>query len=128
MRGGEAPPPVIPVAPAEDPLPEMPEERWRYIQELENKQVEVVVPERAEAHPRLMQCGSFRREAEADALRAQIAFIGLESQIRRTEGTQGMWYRVVLGPFENQRAAQRTNNQLQRAGVHGCQIWNWTDE
>lgn len=110
----------------EEPLPEMPQEQWQYIDELENKQVEVEVPERAESHPRVIQCGSFRSQEDAEAMRAQIAFIGLEAQIRATEGTSGLWYRVVLGPFENQRAAQSTNHQLQRGGMHGCQIWNWT--
>ena len=111
----------------EEPLPELPEERWRYHEELQTREVEVVVPERAASQPRLIQCASFRNEQDAESMRAQIAFLGLEAQVRATQGTSGMWYRVILGPFENQRAAQRTNHQLQRGGIYRCEIWNWTE-
>lgn len=112
-------------APPLEPLPEIPAERWQYIEELQTRQVEVEVPEAAEARRRLMQCGSFRNVNDADALRARIAMAGFESQVRESHGSNGRWYRVILGPFENLRAAQRTSNQLQRAGIHGCQIWLW---
>ncbi|TRW48319.1 cell division protein FtsN [Aliidiomarina halalkaliphila] len=108
-----------------DPLPEKPEERWQYIRELENRTVEVDVPERQESRPRLMQCGSFRNFNDADTLRANIAMQGFESQVRESHGSNGRWFRVILGPFENLRAAQRVNNQLQRGGIYGCQIWLW---
>jgi cell division protein FtsN len=109
-----------------DELPQAPQERWRYIEELENREVEVIVPERAESRRRLMQCGSFRRERDAEELRARIAMQGMESQIRRSHSEQhGTWFRVILGPFENLRAAQAANNQLRQGGVHGCQIWLW---
>ncbi|MGX5914868.1 SPOR domain-containing protein [Aliidiomarina sp. Khilg15.8] len=110
----------------EDALPQAPQERWQYIHELENREVEVIVPERKESARRLMQCGSFRRENDAQSLRAQIAMQGMEAQVRRTVSEQhGAWYRVILGPFDNLRAAQSANNQLRRANIHGCQIWLW---
>lgn len=112
---------------AQDALPELPKEEWSYIEELENKKVEVVVPERAESHPRLIQCASFRNQEDADSMRARIAFMGLEADVRATQGQTGMWYRVILGPIENQRAAQRIVHQLSRGGIHRCQIWNWTE-
>lgn len=109
-----------------DALPDAPQERWQYIQELENHTVEVVVPEREEARRRLMQCGSFRREGDAQELRARIAMAGYESQVRRTESSQhGVWFRVILGPFDGLRPAQTVNNQLRRNNIHGCQIWYW---
>ncbi|WP_113907568.1 SPOR domain-containing protein [Aliidiomarina celeris] len=126
-RQAEETPVVTPQVQQEDPLPELPQERWRYPEELESKEVEVIVPERAESQPRLIQCASFRSAEDAESMRAQIAFLGLEAQVRATQGTSGMWYRVILGPFENQRAAQRTNHQLQRGGVYRCEIWNWTE-
>lgn len=111
--------------PSLEPLPEFSAERWQYIEELENREVEVEVPEIAESRRRLMQCGSFRSFADAETLKARIAMAGFESQVRETHGSNGRWFRVILGPFENLRAAQRTNNQLQRTGVYGCQIWLW---
>lgn len=118
--------PTAPPAASLDALPEAPQERWQYIKELENHEVEVIVPEREEASRRLMQCGSFRDAGDAQELRAQIAMAGYESQVRRTESTQhGAWYRVILGPFDGLRPAQTVNNQLRRNNIHGCQIWHW---
>lgn len=116
----------LPEQSALEALPQAPQERWRYIEELENHEVEVIVPERGESARRLMQCGSFRRETDAQALRANIAMNGYESQVRRTESAEhGVWFRVILGPFDGLRAAQSVNNQLRRGGIHGCQIWLW---
>ncbi len=111
--------------PVVEPLPEKPGDRWQYIEELENLEVEVDVPEREIGPPKLMQCGSFRKEADAETLRARIAMSGLESQVRSTTGSNGLWYRVILGPYETKRDAERDRHKLQRAQVFGCQIWNW---
>lgn len=112
-------------AQAVDDLPVKPQEKWQYIEELESKQVEVDVPERELGPPKLMQCGSFRKQSDAERLRAEIAMAGLESQVRGTEGKNGLWYRVILGPYETKRAAERDRHKLQRAKIYGCAIWNW---
>lgn len=112
-------------SPPADLLPEKSAERWRYIEELESKEVEVDVPERELGPPKLMQCGSFRQESDAERLRAQIAMAGMESQVRSTEGSNGLWYRVILGPYETKRDAERDRHKLQRNQVFGCAIWNW---
>ncbi|WP_287817678.1 SPOR domain-containing protein [Idiomarina sp.] len=111
--------------PPADLLPEKSAERWRYIEELESKEVEVDVPEREVGPPKLMQCGSFRQQADAERLRAQIAMAGLESQVRATDGSNGLWYRVILGPYETKRDAERDRHKLQRNQVFGCANWNW---
>ena len=110
---------------AVDDLPAKPQEKWQYIEELVSKQVEVDVPERELGPPKLMQCGSFRKQSDAERLRAEIAMAGLESQVRGTEGSNGLWYRVILGPYETKRAAERDRHKLQRAKIYGCAIWNW---
>lgn len=103
--------------------------RWDYIEELENSEVQVDVPERELGPPKLMQCGSFRSQSDAEGLRARIAMVGLESQVRASEGTteanRGTWHRVILGPYETKRDAERDRHKLQRAQIFGCQIWNW---
>lgn len=111
--------------PVAEPLPEKPEERWQYIEELENQEVIVDVPEREVGPPKLMQCGSFRNISDAEEMRAMIAMIGLEAQIRTTDGSNGVWHRVILGPYEGRRAAETDRHKLQRANIRGCQIWNW---
>ncbi|MBY5993178.1 SPOR domain-containing protein [Ferrimonas balearica] len=133
-RQGETPAPQAPVSqpkpqakptPDPDPLPEKPQEDWEYIDVLPNSEVEVEVPEQESGGPFLMQCGSFRTDDQANAMRATIAFQGIESQVRRSEGSNGVWYRVVLGPYERKRMAERDRHSLQKVGINGCQIWLW---
>ena len=112
--------------PKSETLPDKPEERWTFIEELENKEVEVDVPEAPKnTRPYLMQCGSFRIKSQADELKARIAFQGLSSEVRRSEGSKGVWYKVVLGPYKTKRAAERDRHTLQRDKIRGCQIWFW---
>ena len=106
----------------EDALPEIPEDRWQYIQELESRRVEVEVPEPPATEPHILQCGSFRSTADAESLRAQIAFQGQAAQVEAVETAGGLWHRVILGPYPNRREAQRINNQLQRGAIYGCQL------
>jgi cell division protein FtsN len=115
--------------PVVDELPAKPvAEPYQYIKELENKevQVEVDTSSRESQGPFQMQCGSFRQAEQAEAMRAQIAFAGFASAVRRTEGSNGVWYRVVLGPYDSKRQATADRNRLQQQNINGCQIWNWT--
>ncbi|MBU1312271.1 MAG: SPOR domain-containing protein [Gammaproteobacteria bacterium] len=120
-----APPPAKTVK--NDDLPVKPtEEPYQYIKELENKEVKVEVTEQQAAGPYQMQCGSFRVQTQAETMKAQIAFVGFSSEIRRTEGNNGVWYRVVLGPYESKRQATADRNRLRQQGINTCQIWNWS--
>ncbi|AQS40436.1 sporulation related protein [Shewanella psychrophila] len=102
-------------------LPPKPKEKWTYQQELENKEVEVDVPEvTAPTHNYQMQCGSFRTQSQADQMKAVIAFQGLESDISKVRGTTGDWYKVSLGPYERKRQAEKHRHILQKAGIDGC--------
>ena len=108
-------------------LPPKPQEEWTYLEELENKNVEVDLPSASNepTKPYQMQCGSFRKQAQADEMKAVIAFQGLEAQVRKVEGNSGVWYKVVLGPYPRKREAERQRHKLQNAGINGCQIWLW---
>lgn len=109
-------------------LPEKPEEKWEFIEMLndpEHTNVEVDVDEQGPLTQYQMQCGSFRTEEQAEKMRANIAFQGLESFVKKTNGSNGVWYRVVLGPYEGKRAAEKDRHTLQRAKFNTCQIWRW---
>ena len=108
-------------------LPPKPTEEWTYLEELANKSIDIDVPEDAlnSKGPYQMQCASFRKLEPAEEMKAMIAFQGLEAQVRATQGTTGVWHKVILGPFESKRAAERARHKLQRAGINGCQIWLW---
>ena len=118
------PPAAKPTAEA-DPLPARPQERWDYIKELENKQVQVDVPAAPKEGPWQMQCGSFRGREQAEAMKARIAFEGLESVVRTSEGSNGLWHKVVLGPYERKYDAEKDRQKLRRAKLSTCQIWKW---
>lgn len=121
-----AEPPAAPPV-KKDELPAKPtEEPYQYIKELENKEVKVEVTEQQATGPYQMQCGSFRLQSQAESMKAQIAFVGFSSEIRRTEGSNGVWYRVVLGPYDSKRQATADRNRLRQQGINTCQIWNWS--
>ncbi|WJG09119.1 SPOR domain-containing protein [Aliiglaciecola sp. LCG003] len=109
-----------------EPLPDMPIERYSYPEELKHGNVEIDRKEQQKSErPYLMQCGSFRKQTQADEMRAKLAMQGLESQVRRSEGKNGLWYRVVLGPYDYKRDAEADRHIIQKVGIGSCQIWYW---
>ncbi|MBU3006156.1 SPOR domain-containing protein [Paraglaciecola arctica] len=110
----------------ENALPEIPEEEWEFIKTLPEYTVEIDHKEQDQPTVRrLIQCGSFRTDGQAQELKAKIAFQGLEAQVRPSQGSSGKWYRVILGPYDSKRGAEKDRHTLQRAKINGCKIWNW---
>lgn len=106
----------------EELLPEKPQPKWQYEESLSTKEVVVDIPEEEKnTRPYQMQCGSFKRKNDAESLKARIAFQGLNSTVKKT----GSWYRVILGPYDRKRVAEKERHKLQRAKINGCQIWYW---
>jgi len=102
------------------PKPKKPE----FIDEIENAKIEVEVEEQEQKGPYYMQCASLRNRDDAEALKAQIAFkTGLIADVDRTEGKNGVWYRVRIQPFDTKRLAESANNQIKRARMSRCQIY-----
>lgn len=69
-----------------------------------------------------LQVASFRRFEEADKLRAQLAFLNLESHIQRVSVTgsnqQGqIWHRVRVGPFSSARAVDKVRSRLREQSM-----------
>ena len=115
-----------PVAPTEEALPELPEEEWEYIRTLPGYEVEVDVEAQEKSDKRyLMQCASFRTRAQAEEMKAKIAFQGLEALIRHSSGSSGDWFRVILGPYESKRDAEKAKHSLRKVNIATCQIWYW---
>jgi len=106
-------------------LPELPEEKWTYVDELKSKQVEVGEYEVKKKGPYKMQCGSFKTRKQAESLKAKIAFTGLEAQVGKSVGTSATWYKVYLGPYTKKRNAEKDKHKLKNNSVHGCKIWGW---
>lgn len=105
-------------------LPKLQEEQWEYIDSLPDFEVEVDTTGPIESDRQyIMQCGSFRTYERADELKAKLAFQGLESRILISDGKNGTWHRVVLGPYDRKRSAERDRHTLRDANIRGCKIW-----
>ena len=61
-----------------------------------------------------LQAGSFRKQADADKVRAQIILLGQTSTVESGTVKDETWYRVLVGPFSNRE--QLTTAQKQLAG------------
>jgi cell division protein FtsN len=61
-----------------------------------------------------LQAGSFRKQADADKVRAQIILLGQASTVESGTVKDETWYRVLVGPFSNRE--QLTTAQKQLAG------------
>ncbi|MBQ4848010.1 SPOR domain-containing protein [Pseudoalteromonas sp. MMG013] len=108
-----------------DTAPEKPRDP-EFLEEIRNHEVKVDVKEIKRNGPYQMQCASLRTYPEAEALKAKMAFAGLIAEIKRTEGSNGVWYRVRLGPYDSKRKAESDKNKLKRIHIIGCAIWGWT--
>ncbi len=106
-------------------LPEPPKEKWQYVDDLKHKEVEVGEYEVKQNGPYKMQCGSFKKQSQAESLKAKMAFAGIESQIQTAHGKSSTWYKVVLGPYTRKRAAEQDKHKLRKNNINGCQIWLW---
>jgi cell division protein FtsN len=115
---------ITPKIEGKEPLPTLGKEEWAFIDALPEYSVEIDVPEEEESdRVYIVQCGSFRTTERAQELRARLALQGLEAQILKSDGNNGVWYRVVLGPYERKREAERLRHQVRRAGIDGCKIY-----
>ena len=117
---------VVKPAKIDKPLPELLEDEYNYPTRLEQNTVEIDREEQQKSEkPYLMQCGSFRKQQQAESLRAKLALQGLEAQVRPSDGKTGRWYRVILGPYDYKRDAETDRHVIQRIGIGSCQIWYW---
>ena len=108
------------------PPEEVEQSEFSFHDELENKTIEVnpkVIPEKTSDKSYVMQCGSFRKRAMADNLKASIAFTGLEANINSSLWEGEIWHRVIIGPYQSKRKANQDRHKLQRNNINGCIIW-----
>jgi len=60
----------------------------------------------------ILQVGSFHSAAEADSMKAQLAFLGLEASVKAAVVNDATWHRVQLGPFATETSLSRAKNLL----------------
>ncbi|MEN8128629.1 MAG: SPOR domain-containing protein [Pseudomonadota bacterium] len=62
----------------------------------------------------ILQVGSFQKPHEADSLKAQLALLGVESNIQRVRVDRSTWYRVRIGPYNNRKQLNRIRAKLSK--------------
>lgn len=71
----------------------------------------------------LLQAGSFRNSADAEQMRAQMILAGLPNvSTSRSEGSNGIWYRVRTGPFNTRAEVNAATNKLYTLNIHPLEI------
>jgi SPOR domain len=114
--------------------PGRPAERYDFYEMLPN--FEVVVPEKDKDVKRdlpaaakierpgvyVLQAGSYRNEADAERVRAQLAMQGVVAKVQRVAVDADVWHRVRIGPISNLEELNKVRRQLQAAEVDALVI------
>ena len=65
-----------------------------------------------------LQAGSFRKQADADKVRAQIILLGQAVKVESGTVKEETWYRVLVGPFSNREQLTVAQKQLAGSGFN----------
>ena len=66
----------------------------------------------------IIQLGAFKQLTDAEALKAQVAFIGLITNIQSVDVNEVRWHRVRLGPYASGRKADVVKRNLENNGFN----------
>lgn len=69
-----------------------------------------------------LQVGSFRKAADADRVRAELALLGIESKIQRVSVDADTWHRVRVGPITDLDKLNGVRDRLGEAGMDALVI------
>ena len=69
-----------------------------------------------------VQIGSFRKLSQADTMKAQVAMLGIETKIDKTNNKGSIWYRVKAGPFNKFNQVDKIQNTLHRNRIDSIVI------
>jgi cell division protein FtsN len=109
-------------------------EKYDFYEMLPN--FEVVVPEKDKEVKRdlpatakverpgvyVLQAGSYRNEADADRVRAQLSKEGIDAKVQRVAVDADVWHRVRIGPITKLEDLNKLRKQLQAADVDALVI------
>lgn len=117
-----SPPPIAVEAQPEQTKPQVPKPRFDFYQLLKESEVEVKEPSKAqreaaekiaEKQEYILQVGSFRKDSDADRLRAQLILLNLEATVEKVIVRSGeTWFRVLVGPYSDHSKMERARSTL----------------
>ena len=65
-----------------------------------------------------LQAGSFRKQADAEKVRAQIILLGQNVRVESGNVRGETWYRVLVGPYPDQQKLSQAQKQLAAGGYN----------
>jgi len=109
-------------APAEngDPQQQVSAPRLQFYELLKESTVEVPEPDPAtiantetEATQYILQAGSFKQSDDANRMRAELILLNLNASVEAaTSENKQVWYRVMVGPFDNRSRMAKARSIL----------------
>ena len=66
----------------------------------------------------VLQVGSFKNLADAEKLKANLAFLGLEASIQHITIKNQLWHRVRFGPYQSKQQLHRNQNLLKENDIN----------
>lgn len=98
----------------------VPDTRLQFYEMLKDSTVEVPEPDPATLAEQkgpekewILQAGSFKKEADAQRLRAQLILLNLSAAVEETQLKDGqIWHRVVAGPYYNRSQMSKARSIL----------------
>ena len=70
----------------------------------------------------VLQAGSYRQQAEADRIRAQLKLQGIDSNVQRVAVDEDVWHRVRIGPITDLTELNRLRARLRAADLDALVI------
>ncbi|NBQ71210.1 MAG: SPOR domain-containing protein, partial [Nitrosomonadaceae bacterium] len=65
-----------------------------------------------------LQAGSFRKNDEAENMKARLAMLGVFASVQPIDlAEKGTWYRVRIGPFSSKTDSDQTSASLRENGI-----------
>ncbi len=65
----------------------------------------------------VLQVGSFQNLGDAEKLKANLAFLGLEASIQHVTVNRQAWHRVRTGPYQNKQQLYKNQKLLKRNNI-----------
>jgi len=70
----------------------------------------------------LIQTAAYRAFISAEKLKSQLISQGFSPRIQKIEAEDGIWYRVIVGPFPSETMALHQKNRLAKSHIQGILI------
>jgi len=70
----------------------------------------------------VLQVGSFQNLSDAEKLKANLAFLGLEANIQHVTVNRQSWHRVRTGPYQSKKQLYKNQKVLKKNNIHAISM------